>query len=92
MPIGLVQFRLMEYDWFRTALMILILLFQFWYLVRFAAIIRISLKTSVRLSWAILIMITLVIAGTWFAVFEGKFAVLEYLGYYYNVVIPWIQS
>jgi len=91
-PLGLVQFRLLEFGWFRTLMFILIVVFYMWYLQRLSSIIRIGMRVNPRLAWGIILIVIFVLLVTVLSIYENQNAFFEYLDYYSNVILPWIKA
>jgi len=88
-PLGLVHYRFLDYQWFTSILPYLAGIFWLWFIVRIATIIRIGYRVTIRGSWLILILVLLILVGSTLMVYKSGFAIMDYLEYYRTVILPW---
>ncbi len=92
MPIGLVQYRLLDYSWFLTVYFIIYALFAFWYINRIVSIIRIGYQISSRAAWLLLLTVFAVMTALVVAFYNRAYAITDYLDYYSTVIVPWVTG
>ncbi|MCB2198198.1 hypothetical protein KQI63_02275 [bacterium] len=89
LPLGLVHYRFLDYQWFTSILPFLAGMFWLWFVIRLATIIRIGYRVTIRSSWFILILGVLILAGTALMLYRSGFAIMDYIDYYRTVILPW---
>ncbi|MBZ0264431.1 hypothetical protein K8I28_07155, partial [bacterium] len=92
LPFGLFQFRLLGYEWFRISVATLFGLFVLWFVFRYVNMVRIALRISMRLSWLLLIVVTIIVLGTIFSLYESGYALFEYFNHFRTVILPWLAG
>jgi hypothetical protein len=91
-PIGLVHYRFLDFDWFLPVVLILYALFSLWFLFRIVAMVRIGFRITSRSAWAVLILVLFIISGTVAVIYRSGFAIPEYIEYYTHVISPWVRG
>ncbi|GBE29610.1 evolved beta-galactosidase subunit alpha [bacterium BMS3Bbin04] len=91
-PLGLVHYRLLDFAWFKWVQISLFGLFWFWFLIRVSSVIRVGFRVSSRTAWILIFIIILVTAGSLVTVYRGGFAITDYIRYYSDVILPWIEG
>jgi Glycosyl hydrolases family 2/Glycosyl hydrolases family 2, TIM barrel domain len=92
LPLGLVFYRLLDFAWFEWAQIVMFALFWYWFLSRLSSVVRVGFRVSSRTSWALILMLMLISAGTILFIYRGGFAITDYIRFYSDVILPWIQG
>lgn len=89
LPIGLVYYRLLDYSWFGWIQLVLFVIFWYWYFSRITGVIRVGYRVSLRTAWLLLVLFVLVGAGTLLTLYRSGFAIMDYVRYATDVILPW---
>ncbi len=89
LPLGLVHYRLLEYEWYTVVSAILLGLFSFWYLLRISSMFRIAYRIRVISAWLLIIVVSLVLVGAFVSIYESAFALMENVDHFMSVILPW---
>ncbi len=88
-PLGLVHYRLLEYEWYMVTSALLMGLFTLWYLARISSMFRIVFRIRAIGAWVMIIIISLVMLGAFVSIYESAFALLENVDHFITVILPW---
>jgi hypothetical protein len=91
-PIGLIHYRFLDFNWFLPVMLVLYTVFSFWFLVRIVSMIRIGYRVTIQSAWMIFLFMIVILAGTALLLYRSGYAMPEYLDFYANVISPWVRG
>jgi len=92
LPLSLVSYRLLDFAGFEWVHISLFVLFWYWFLSRMASVVRVGFRVSSRTSWILLLALMLISAGAILFSYRGGFALTDYIRFYSDIILPWIEG
>ncbi|MFH0883840.1 MAG: glycoside hydrolase family 2 TIM barrel-domain containing protein [bacterium] len=91
-PLGLIHYRFLDFNWFLPALLFVCAIFFFWFLARIVSMIRIGYRVTIQTAWMIFLFMIVMLAGTALLLYRSGYAMPEYLDFYAHVISPWVRG
>ena len=91
-PLSLIHYRFLDFNWFVLATLVLYGLFTIWFLARIVSMIRIGYRVTIQTAWVIFLFMVLLLSGTALVLYRSGYAMPDYIEYYSNVISPWVSG